>query len=67
MMEEFHEGMFGGNFIPIDTTHTIMGDRYYWPTIFKYSYSMIRKCISCQKFSAIIKKTSIPLQPISIE
>jgi hypothetical protein len=41
--------------------------RYYWPTIFKDSYSMIRKCISCQKFSGRMKRETMPLQPISIE
>jgi hypothetical protein len=67
LMEEFHEGIFGGHFTPTTTAHRIMRARYYWPTIFKDSYSMIRKCISCQKFSGKMKRETMPLQPISIE
>jgi hypothetical protein len=67
LMEEFHEGIFGGNFSPISNTHRIMRDIYYWPIIFKDSYSMIRKCISCQKISGKNKMETMPMQPISIE
>jgi hypothetical protein len=49
LMKEFHEGICGGHFAPTTTTHRIMRVGYYWPTIFKDSHSMIRKCISCQK------------------
>jgi hypothetical protein len=45
-----------------------MREIYYWPTIFKDSYSMIRKCISCQnKIGGKMKKETMPLQPITIE
>jgi hypothetical protein len=52
---------------PKYTAHRIMRDGYYWPTIFKDSYSMIRKCISCQKHSGRRKRAAMPPQPISIE
>jgi hypothetical protein len=67
LMEEFHEGICGRNFAPTTTAHRIMRVRYYWPTIFKDSYSMIRKCISYQKNPGKMKREAMPLQPISIE
>jgi hypothetical protein len=67
VLQEFHEGVCGGHFAPTTTAHRIMRVGYYWPTIFKDSYSMIRKCISCQKNSGKMKKETMPLQPITIE
>jgi hypothetical protein len=67
VLEEFHEGVCGGHFSPTTTAHRIMRVGYYWPTIFKDSYSMIRKCISCQKFSGKMKRATMLLQPITIE
>jgi hypothetical protein len=61
LMEEFHEGICGGHFAPITTTHRIMSVGYYWPIVFKDSYSMIRKCISCQRFSGNMKREVMPL------
>jgi hypothetical protein len=67
LMEKFHEGICCGHFIPTTNGHRIMRAIYYWPTIFKDSYAMIRKCICCQNFSGKIKREAMPLQPISIE
>lgn len=49
ILKEMHEGVCGGNFPPKVTTQHIIKARYYWPTIFNYSYSFIRKCPTCQK------------------
>ena len=67
VIEEFHEGICGGNFAPTTTAHKIMRVGYYWPYIFKDSYSMIRKCISCQKYSWKMKRAVMLLQPIIVE
>jgi len=67
VLQEFHEGVCGGNFAPKTTTHRIMRVGYYWPTIFKDYYSMMIKCISCQKNSGKMKKVAMSLQPITID
>jgi len=61
VLQQFHEGIFGGHFAPPTTTHRIMRARYYQPTIFKDYHSMIRKCLFYQKFSGKMKKATIPL------
>jgi hypothetical protein len=45
VLQEFHEGICGVHFAPTTITHIIMREGYYWPTIFKDSYSMIKKYI----------------------
>jgi hypothetical protein len=67
VLQEFYEGISGGNSAPTTTAHIIMSVGYYWPTIFKDSYSTIRKCISCQKKSRNMKKATMTLQPIIVE
>jgi hypothetical protein len=67
LMQEFHGGICGGHFAPTATTHKIIRDGFYWPSIFKDSYATVRKCISCQQFSGKMKKYAMPLQPIYVE
>jgi hypothetical protein len=45
LMREFHEGICGGNFAPTTNAHKIIRDGFYWPSIFRDSYSIIRKCV----------------------
>jgi hypothetical protein len=47
LMRKLHEGICGGHFSPTATSHKIIRDGFYWPCIFKDSYSTIRKCVSC--------------------
>jgi hypothetical protein len=66
-MQEFHEGVCGGHFSLVLTSHRIIRVGYYWPTMFKDAYSMIQKCLSCQKNSGKMKRETMPLQSISVE
>jgi hypothetical protein len=52
ILQEFHEGVCGGHFAPVVTAHksfrlVIIGQPC------SKTYSMIRKCLSCQKFQEI--------------
>jgi hypothetical protein len=67
LIKEFHEGIFGGHFSPTATAHKIIRAGFYWPSIFRYSYTTIRKCFSCQQFSGKMKKVVMPLQLIVVE
>jgi hypothetical protein len=67
VLVKFHEGNCGGHFAPPTTTHRIMRVGYYWPTIFKDSYAMIRKCISCKIFSRKMKIETMSLHSLTIE
>jgi hypothetical protein len=67
VLVEFHEGICRGHFAPTAITHIIMRVGYYWPTIFKDSYEMIRKCISCKRFSRKMKREAMSLQYVIVE
>lgn len=49
ILKEMHEWVCGGKFSPRVTTHHILRSGYYWPTIFKDSYALTRKCPTCKK------------------
>ena len=49
ILKEMHEGVCGGLFTPKVTAHQIIRVGYCFPSIFKYPYSLIRKCSACQK------------------
>jgi hypothetical protein len=57
----------GGHFSYIATTYKIIRVRYYWPSICKDSYAMVRICLPCQQFSRKMIIFGMPLQPISVE
>jgi hypothetical protein len=48
LMREFHKGICGRTFAPTSTSHKIIRVAFYWPSIFKDSYAIVRKCVSCQ-------------------
>jgi hypothetical protein len=48
LIKEFHEGICGGHFVPTAIAHKIIRVVFYWTSIFKDSYAIIRKCFSCQ-------------------
>jgi hypothetical protein len=47
LIRDFYEGICGGHFSPTSIAHKIIRVGFYWPSIFKESYAMIRKCVSC--------------------
>jgi hypothetical protein len=61
VMREFHEGMCGGHIAPTSTTHKLIWVGFYWPSVFRYSYAMIRKCVSCHQFLVKMKRSAKPL------
>jgi len=67
ILQELHEGVCGGHFTPIVTTHKIIWTSYYWPTMFNDTYSMIRKFLQCHKHSGNMKREAMSLQSISVE
>jgi len=60
-LQEFHNGVCGGNFFPIVIAHRIIRVGYYWPIMFKYAYTMILKCHSWRKISRKMKRDGMPL------
>jgi hypothetical protein len=67
ILQEFHNGVCGGHFSPVVTTHIIIRVGYYWRTMLKYPYELTRKCIPCHTFSGKMKRNAMPLQSTVVE
>jgi hypothetical protein len=51
VLYELHAGEAGGHFVGDTTAHKLLRAGYYWPTLFKNSHALCRKCIIFQKAS----------------
>lgn len=67
VLEEFHNGMFGGHYSTQKTTTKNMQDSYYWPDLFKDSHIWVRKCKECALFVGKQRLTALPLRPIQVD
>jgi hypothetical protein len=64
---ELHAGEAGGNFGGDTTAHKVLRVGYYWPTLFRDTHALCRKCIICQKASGRLQKPAFPLQPVLVD
>jgi hypothetical protein len=64
---ELHAGEAGGHFGGNTTAHKVLRAGYYWPTLFRDTHALCRKCIICQKSSGKLQKPTFPLQPVSVD
>jgi len=65
-VDEFHVGFCGGHYAAKTTTHKILREGYYWPTIFSDVHQFVRKCEPCQLFTGK-KLAALPLQQVGVE
>ena len=49
VLVELHAGEVGGHFGGDTTAHKVLRAGYYWPTLFKDTHALCRKCIIYQK------------------
>jgi hypothetical protein len=61
VLVDLHDGPTRGKFGVDNTTHKILRDGYYWPTLFKYSHAYARKCQEFQRVVGKEKKNVFPL------
>ena len=47
VVKELHDGPAKGHFLEYTNAHNILRDGYYWPTLFKDSHALVRKCDTC--------------------
>lgn len=67
VMQEFHEGDYGGHLYWKTIANKILRDGYYWPTLFLDIHKMVNSCHKCQLFKGKRKLLPLPLKPISVE
>jgi hypothetical protein len=66
ILKEIHDGTAGGHFTGNTTTHKILRDGYYWPTLFKDAHTYARNCKTCQISVGREKREVVPIQLVVI-
>lgn len=66
-IKEFHQGDCGGHLYWKVTTHKILRDDFYWPTLFFDVFREVSTYHQCQIFEGKRKLIPLPLKPISVE
>ena len=61
-----HSEACGGHFSSKKTAAKILQCGFYWPTIFKDTYTFCKTCENCQKLGSISKRNMMPLNPILV-
>lgn len=65
LLIEMHKGACGGHYMAKTTTHKILREGFWWPTVFKYAHRFVKKCDACQRFIGKLKFSgNLPLRPV---
>ena len=64
---ELHDGPTHSHFSKETTTHKVLREGYYWPTLFKDAHSHARTCQICQVNVGRERRPAFLLQPVTIE
>nr|GEY18022.1 reverse transcriptase domain-containing protein [Tanacetum cinerariifolium] len=57
-----HRGYYGANY----TTKKVVDSGFYWPTIYKDAFDLVKNCDSCQRQGKISQKDEIPQNAIQV-
>nr|GFA83859.1 reverse transcriptase domain-containing protein [Tanacetum cinerariifolium] len=61
-----HSGPIGGHYGANYTTKKVFDSGFYWPTIYKDDFELVKRCDSCQRQGKISQKDEIPQNSIQI-
>ena len=50
ILNDMHSGVCGGHFMAKTTDHKMTRARFWWPTLFKDSHELVKKCDAFQRF-----------------
>ena len=64
---ELHDGSASGHFSEETTTHKVLREGDYWPTLFKDAHAHAIKCQICQVNAGRERRPAFPLQPVTIK
>nr|GEU60038.1 reverse transcriptase domain-containing protein [Tanacetum cinerariifolium] len=66
ILDQCHHEPTGGHYGPNVTAKKVLDSGFYWSTIIKESYTLVRLCEACQKKGNISKCDEIPLNNIQV-
>ena len=63
-----HSGICGGHYMEKTTAHKVMRAGFWWPSLFKDTQILVRKCDSCQRFAGKLKISgNTPLKLVEVQ
>ena len=66
ILNECHHGPTGGHYGPSITGKKVFDAGFYWPTIFREAYTMVKTCDACQRQGTVTKRDEMPQQGIQV-
>ena len=66
ILQECHASPYGGHFAGDKTAHSILQSCFYWPTIFKDFFKLVKLCDQCQRMGNISTRHKMPLHGILV-
>nr|GFB59690.1 reverse transcriptase domain-containing protein [Tanacetum cinerariifolium] len=61
-----HSGPTGGHYGANYIAKKVFDSDFYWPTIYKYAFELVKRCDSCQRQGKISQKDEMPKNSIQI-
>ena len=65
-MEKCHASLYGGHFTGDKTAQKILQSGFFWPTLFKDYFDLVKHCDTCYRMGNISIRNEIPLQGILV-
>ena len=66
IMEKCHASPYGGHFAGDKTAQKILQSGFYWPTLFKDCFELVKHCDACQRMGNLSRRNEMPLQGIRV-
>nr|GEX68690.1 reverse transcriptase domain-containing protein [Tanacetum cinerariifolium] len=67
ILEAFHSGPIGGHYGANYTAKKVFDSGFYWPTIYKDAFELVKHCDSCQRQGKISQNDEMPQNSIQVE
>ncbi|XP_075500027.1 uncharacterized protein LOC142538599 [Primulina tabacum] len=64
ILELCHSSAYGGHFGATRTAAKVLQSGFFWPTLFKDSYTLVKSCDRCQRLGNISRRHELPLTNI---
>ncbi|GKB55453.1 reverse transcriptase domain-containing protein [Tanacetum coccineum] len=66
ILKAFHEGPTGGHHSAKITARKVFDTGFFWPTIYKDAYKLIKSCDACQRQGKISQRDEMPQNAIQV-
>ncbi|XP_075499196.1 uncharacterized protein LOC142537576 [Primulina tabacum] len=64
IIEQCHSSPYDGQFGAFRTAAKVLQSGFYWPNLFKHSYTLVKSCDKCQRVGNISRRHELPLTNI---